>query len=78
MPRIVRAGVDLAGVTAHEVLYVGDHPQNDVIPARACGLQTAHLRRGPLGHLWAESEDARAADWRLGGLTERVDVVRAQ
>lgn len=69
--------VALAGVPAHEVLYVGDHPQNDVMPARACGLRTAHLRRGPLGHLWADSEEARAADWRFGSLTELADTVRA-
>ncbi|MCZ1006316.1 HAD family hydrolase [Streptomyces lydicus] len=69
--------VELAGVPAGEVLYVGDHPQNDVRPARAAGLRAAHLRRGPLGHLWADSEDARAADVQIGGLAELVDAVRA-
>ncbi|MEU9123390.1 HAD family hydrolase [Streptomyces sp. NPDC048506] len=68
--------VVLAGVPAGEVLYVGDHPQNDVGPARAAGMRTAHLRRGPLGHLWADSAEARAADWRVQSLTELVDVVR--
>lgn len=70
--------VALAGVAADEVLYVGDHPQNDVVPARAAGLRTAHLRRGPLGHLWADSEDAKAADWRIGNLAELVDLVRTR
>ncbi|MFD8543733.1 HAD family hydrolase [Streptomyces sp. NPDC059649] len=68
--------VELAGVAPGEVLYVGDHPQNDVVPARAAGLRAAHLRRGPLGHLWADSEEARAADWRIGSLAELVDVLR--
>ncbi|WP_438486182.1 HAD family hydrolase [Streptomyces sp. S186] len=67
--------VELAGVQAAEVLYVGDHPQNDVVPARAAGLRTAHLRRGPWGHLWANGETASAADWRIDGLAELVDVL---
>ncbi|MFI6766995.1 HAD family hydrolase [Streptomyces sp. NPDC050355] len=70
--------VDLAGVAAREVMYVGDHPQNDVLPAHAAGLRTAHLRRGPLGHLWADSADAQVADWRIGSLTELVDLLRAK
>ncbi|MFG2826128.1 HAD family hydrolase [Streptomyces sp. NPDC048434] len=77
-PEFFARTVELAGVPAGEVLYVGDHPQNDVAPARAAGLRTAHLRRGPLGHLWADSEDARAADWRVGSLTELVDVLRPE
>ena len=69
--------IELAGRPASEVLYVGDHPQNDVLPARAAGLRAAHLRRGPLGHLWAGSQDACAADVRVTSLTELVDVVRS-
>ncbi|MGW2920436.1 HAD family hydrolase [Streptomyces angustmyceticus] len=69
--------IELAGAPAAEVLYVGDHPQNDVGPARAAGMRTAHLRRGPLGHLWADSAEAQAADWRVRSLTELVDVVRS-
>ncbi|MFJ5674287.1 HAD family hydrolase [Streptomyces sp. NPDC093097] len=67
--------VELAGVEADEVLHVGDHPQNDVVPARAVGLRTAHLRRGPWGHLWADAETTSAADWRIGSLAELVDVL---
>ncbi|MFH8569579.1 HAD family hydrolase [Streptomyces sp. NPDC017993] len=67
--------IELAGVPAGEVLYVGDHPQNDVLPALAAGMRTAHLRRGPLGHLWADSGEALAADWRVQSLTELVDVL---
>ncbi|MGW7019900.1 HAD family hydrolase [Streptomyces decoyicus] len=76
-PEFFARTVDLAEAAPHEVLYVGDHPQNDVLPARECGLRTAHLRRGPLGRLWADSAEAEAADWRLGSLTELIDVVRA-
>lgn len=74
-PEFFARTVGLAGVAASEVLYVGDHPQNDVAPARAAGMRTAHLRRGPLGHLWADSAEARAADWRVESLTELVEMV---
>jgi FMN phosphatase YigB (HAD superfamily) len=32
---------------AGRVAYVGDRPDNDVAPARALGLTTVRLRRGP-------------------------------
>ncbi|TDD65374.1 HAD family hydrolase [Actinomadura rubrisoli] len=53
-----------------EILYVGDHPANDIGPAKAAGLRTALVRRGPWGHLWADEPAGRAADWLIDGLTE--------
>jgi FMN phosphatase YigB (HAD superfamily) len=35
-----------AGVPAKEILYVGDRVDNDVVPARAAGLQALRIRRG--------------------------------
>ncbi|WP_055565526.1 HAD family hydrolase [Streptomyces atriruber] len=64
-----------AGGAAQEILYVGDHPQNDVFPARAAGLRTAHLRRGPWGHLWAEDPELiAAADYRINSLMDLVAI----
>ncbi|MFF8787310.1 HAD family hydrolase [Streptomyces sp. NPDC015125] len=74
-PEFFARVIELAGVPADEVVYVGDHPQNDVVPARAAGLRAAHLRRGPLGHLWAESDAAQAADYRFTELSELVDAL---
>ena len=55
----------------HEIAYIGDHRDNDVIPAKETGLRTAHLRRGPWGHLWAEDPEVRSrADWRIDSLSE--------
>lgn len=69
--------VQEAGAEPDEILYVGDHPANDVHPARAAGLRTAHLRRGPWGHYWADDpEVVAAADWRIDSLTELVAIVR--
>lgn len=52
-----------------EIVYVGDHPANDVVPARAAGLRTALVRRGPWGHLWAD-EFRGVADWVVDDLAE--------
>ncbi|UOE19657.1 HAD family hydrolase [Thermobifida halotolerans] len=62
--------IEEAGVAAEEILYVGDRIDNDVIPARASGLRTALLRRGPWGYLHAERPEAEQADVILTDLTE--------
>ncbi|WP_030854084.1 HAD family hydrolase [Streptomyces sp. NRRL F-4474] len=63
--------------TAEETLYVGDHPANDIHPARAAGIRTAHIRRGPWGHWWADDPEVRAAaDWSIDSLAELPDIVR--
>ncbi|CAN3984795.1 HAD family hydrolase [Kitasatospora purpeofusca] len=54
-----------------EIVYVGDHPANDVTPARAAGLRTAHLRRGPIGLTTTAPE----ADWTVSSLTELTDLL---
>ncbi|MGW5353578.1 HAD family hydrolase [Streptomyces sp. NPDC004031] len=66
----------VADTAPAEIVYVGDHPANDVFPASAAGLRTAHLRRGPWGYFWADApEVAAAADWRVDSLTELVSVI---
>ncbi|MFJ8081784.1 HAD family hydrolase [Streptomyces sp. NPDC096205] len=68
--------IEVAQAAPSATLYVGDHPANDVFPAKASRLRTAHLRRGPWGHLWADADDVvAAADWRVDGLTELVGLV---
>lgn len=60
-----------------EILYVGDHRDNDVLPAHAAGLRTALLRRGPWGYLWNDDPAVvNAADWIIGSLDELPDLVR--
>ncbi|MFD5187233.1 HAD family hydrolase [Streptomyces sp. NPDC058357] len=69
--------LDASGALARETLYVGDHPMNDVFPARAAGLRAAHLRRGPWGHLWADDPQVQeAADWVIDSLMDLTAVVR--
>ncbi|MGW4503344.1 HAD family hydrolase [Streptomyces sp. NPDC004436] len=68
--------LEVADSVAEETLYVGDHPANDIHPARAAGLRTAHIRRGPWGHWWADDPEVRAAaDWSIGSLLELSDIV---
>ena len=43
--------VELMGCEPHEVAYVGDRVDNDVLPAAAAGLVAIHVRRGPWGRL---------------------------
>ncbi|MFE2045109.1 HAD family hydrolase [Streptomyces sp. NPDC059477] len=64
-----------AGIDAATALYVGDHPANDIGPAKAAGLQAAHLRRGPWGHLWADTPAAAEADYHVDSLGELTDIV---
>ena len=45
--------VELAGVEAGMIAYVGDRADNDVGPAIAAGMVGVHIRRGPWGHLQA-------------------------
>jgi len=54
--------VELAGVAASEVAYVGDRVDNDVLPALAVGLVAVHCRRGPWGRLRPTPEGAIGID----------------
>ncbi|MGW1884172.1 HAD family hydrolase [Streptomyces sp. NPDC001970] len=66
----------VARAAPHETVHVGDHPVNDVFPAKRAGLRTAHLRRGAWGHLWADDPEViAAADWRIDSLTDLAELV---
>ncbi|GAA0489285.1 HAD family hydrolase [Streptomyces olivaceiscleroticus] len=68
----------VSGAAADATVYVGDHPANDVFPAKAAGLRVAHVRRGPWGFLWADDPVvAQKADWRIDSLTALVGIVQA-
>ncbi|UZN04980.1 HAD family hydrolase [Cellulomonas sp. S1-8] len=58
------------GLPAADVLYVGDRLDNDVLPARAAGLRTAFVRRGPWGYVHARRPEAELADVRVDSLRE--------
>ena len=70
-PAFFRRVIDASPGRPEEIVYVGDHRDNDLIPAKAAGLRAAHIRRGPWGYLWADDPRvANLADWRITSLTE--------
>jgi FMN phosphatase YigB (HAD superfamily) len=59
-----------------EIVYVGDHRDNDARAAKAAGLRTALIRRGPWGYLWADEPSTLiVADWRIDRLTDLPKLV---
>jgi HAD superfamily hydrolase (TIGR01662 family) len=60
-----------ADCRSDQIVYVGDHRDNDIIAARNAGLHTAHIRRGPWGYQFADDPELRAAaTWRIETLAE--------
>ncbi len=61
-----------------EIVYVGDHRDNDVLPAREAGLRSALIRRGPWGYLWADQPEVRAdTDWVIDSIRELPGLLTA-
>jgi HAD superfamily hydrolase (TIGR01549 family) len=59
-----------------EVVYVGDRIDNDLRPAKAAGLKTIFVQRGPWGWIFRDSPELeRAADWRVKTLDEILQVL---
>ena len=65
--------VDEAGVSAEEILYVGDRVDNDVVPARATGLRAIRIRRG--AHARIESPEGIVTIGSLSELPGALDRV---
>lgn len=62
---------------ARQVAYVGDRVDNDIVPAKAAGMFTVFLRRGPWGYLHARRPEAATADVRLDCLDPLVPALLA-
>lgn len=61
---------------AGEIIYVGDRLDNDLKPAKAAGMRTAFIRRGPWGFILERHPDmAATADWQMTSLAELPQVV---
>ncbi|WP_031077835.1 HAD family hydrolase [Streptomyces sp. NRRL WC-3742] len=54
----------------HEILYVGDRLDNDVLPAARSGMRTALIRRGPWGWIQQHDPAAGQATMRIDSLVE--------
>jgi phosphoglycolate phosphatase-like HAD superfamily hydrolase len=68
--------ISAAPCEAGRIVYVGDRLDNDLKPAKAAGMRTAFIRRGPWGYIWEHHPDmATAADWRMKSLAELLPLV---
>lgn len=71
-----RALIDAAPCDADNILYVGDRLDNDLKPAKAAGMRTAFILRGPWAYIWQHHPDMpAAADWRIATLAELPDIL---
>jgi FMN phosphatase YigB (HAD superfamily) len=59
-----------AGCAPHEIAYVGDRVDNDVIPPRNAGMKAIFLIRGPWGEIHATRAEAKLAHARLTSLAD--------
>lgn len=67
-----------ASCGADELVYVGDRLDNDLKPAKAAGMRTAFIRRGPWGYILERHPDMeKTADWRMRSLAELPGLVAA-
>jgi len=68
--------LQVSGLPASSIAYVGDRVDNDIVPAVRAGMAAVHVRRGPWGVLQAGWPDAELATLRLGSLAELPDRLR--
>ena len=71
-----RALLDAVPWESGEVVYVGDRIDNDLKPAKAAGMLTAFIRRGPWGYIMERHPDlAAVSDWRMTTLAQLPEIV---
>jgi HAD superfamily hydrolase (TIGR01549 family) len=68
--------VESVGLAPGEVAYVGDRVDNDLVPAKAAGLVSVFVRRGPWGYVQARWPQAALADARIESLAELSQALR--
>jgi HAD superfamily hydrolase (TIGR01549 family) len=66
---------EVAGVKPREIAYVGDRVDNDVLPAKAAGMVSVFLRRGPWGLIHAQRRVVAQADMRIDSLAELLEAL---
>jgi HAD superfamily hydrolase (TIGR01549 family) len=75
-PSFFQALLDEAPCAATEIIYVGDRLDNDLKPAKAAGMRTAFIRRGPWGYIWEHHPDMlTVADWHIDTLAYLPNIV---
>jgi len=67
--------VRVSGARAEEIAYVGDRLDNDVLPAKAAGMVSVFLPRGPWGIIHSRRPEAAEADIHIGSLAELLALI---
>ncbi|MFJ4650954.1 HAD family hydrolase [Nocardia sp. NPDC088792] len=71
--------VEVAPCAANEIVYVGDRIENDIAPAKAIGMRTAYIQRGPWGWIQRDMpEIAELSDWKIHDLNELPEIAAAE
>lgn len=68
--------VDVCGVPAGAIAYVGDRLDNDVLPAQSIGMNAIFIRRGPWGYIQARTIGADRAGHRIESLDELLPLLK--
>jgi HAD superfamily hydrolase (TIGR01549 family) len=66
--------ISVSGHQPSEIAYVGDRLDNDLLPAKAAGLHTIHIKRGPWGYI---TYKLGSADLDLDSLGDLVDSLKS-
>jgi HAD superfamily hydrolase (TIGR01549 family) len=77
-PRFFQKILEITDLEPHEVAYVGDRLDNDILPALELGLKTVFLRRGPWGFVHATRQEVSRASLQLDsleGLVEKLETL---
>jgi len=65
-----------ANLPPHEIAYVGDRIDNDVVPVIEAGMKSVFIRRGPWGIAYAGSAEAALSHARIVSLVELPCVLK--
>lgn len=75
-PSIFQLALDKASVPSHQVVYVGDRYDNDILPAKSLGLKTVRLLTG-LGRYGPEDQEWQS-DWTVGSLKDLLAIFKTK
>jgi HAD superfamily hydrolase (TIGR01549 family) len=67
--------VEATNLAPHEIAYVGDRLDNDILPALEVGLFTVFIERGPWGILHARKPECAQANAKIKSLMELPSVI---
>jgi FMN phosphatase YigB (HAD superfamily) len=74
-PAFFQRIIDEAGLTPHEIVYIGDRIDNDILPALRIGMGAIFVERGPWGTIQSRWPEARDVHVKIRSLSELPTVL---